>query len=131
VAKVNIMENTTTSLKESIKDYVETQIDVIKLKAINQGSSIVAGIAVGVAMAVLGFLILIFLGLSAAVAISAATAKPFLGYLIVAGFFILLAVAVVLLKDKLITLPLINTLMQKIYYKAPPKENDGTQPNGE
>jgi hypothetical protein len=117
------MENTTTSLKESIKDYVDTKLDVIKLKAIDKGSSVAAGIVVGVACAILGLIVLLFLGFSAAYAISDATDKPFLGFLVVAGFYILVAVLLVALKDKLITLPLINMLMKKIYYPAEPAEN--------
>jgi hypothetical protein len=111
------MENTISGLKESAKDYLNSRLDVIKLKAINTGSSVAAGIAAGVALAVLGFLALIFLGFSAAYAISAAAERPWLGFLVVGGFYAILCVAIVMLKDKLITLPLINLLMKKIYYK--------------
>src|SRR4051812_39494519 len=111
------MENT-ASLKDNVRDYVETQLDIIKLQAINKGSAAASGVIVGIAVAFLSIFILMFLSFSAAYAISAATEKPYLGFLLVAAFYIVLAVLVIALKDKLITMPLINSLLAKYYYKT-------------
>jgi hypothetical protein len=110
------MEDTGT-LKENIQDYAETKLNILKLKAIGTGGSAISGIIVGVAMAILSIFIIMFLSFSAAYAIGAATERPWLGFLIVAGFYILLAVLVVVLRDKLLTLPITNTLLEKFYYK--------------
>jgi hypothetical protein len=110
-----------TTLKENIKDYVETKIKIIKLKAINKGGAAISGIIVGVALAFLSIFILMFLSFSAAYGISSVTGKPFLGFLIVAGFYILLAVLLVVLKDKILTMPIINSLLRKYYYNGQEK----------
>src|SRR5687768_6138677 len=98
------MEDTAT-LKDNVKEYVETKIDIIKLKAISKGAPMISNIIVGVALAFLAIFILMFLSFSAAYAISDASDKPFLGFLIVAGFYIVLAVLVLALKNKLLTMP--------------------------
>jgi hypothetical protein len=113
---------TTASIKDNVKEYIDTKIDIIKLKAINQGGAAVSNVIVGVALAFLGIFIIMFLSFSAAYAISTATEKPYLGFLIVAGFYILLAVLVVVLKDKLLTMPIINSLLEKFYYKNSEKK---------
>jgi preprotein translocase subunit SecF len=110
------MEEAAT-LKDNVKDYVETKIDIIKLKAISKGAPLAANIIMGVALAFLGIFILMFLSFSAAYAISDATDRPFLGFLIVAGFYILLAVLVVVLKDKLLTAPIMRSLLDSLYTK--------------
>jgi hypothetical protein len=114
------MENTT--LKDNVREYVDTQINIIKLKAINKGGAVISSIIVGVAVGFLSIFILMFLSFSAAYAISSATEKPFLGFLIVAGFYILLAVLLIVLKDKILTMPIINSLLNKFYYKETDKK---------
>jgi hypothetical protein len=106
---------TTGTLKENIQTYAKTQFDILKLKAISKGGQAASGAIVGVALAFLAIFILMFLSFSAAYAISSATNRPYLGFLIVAGFYIILAVLVVVLREKLITLPIVNSLLNKFY----------------
>jgi hypothetical protein len=108
------MENTGT-LKDNVREYVNTQLDILKLQAISKGGS--SGAIVGIGLAFLAIFILMFLSFSAAYGISSATGKPYLGFLIVAGFYIVLAVLLVVLKEKLITLPIINSLLNKFYHQ--------------
>lgn len=107
----------TSSLKDNVQDYVETKLDIIKLKVISKGAPLISNIIVGVALAFLAIFILMFLSFSAAYAISDATNRPFLGFLCVAGFYILLAVLVVALKNKLLTMPIMHSLLDSLYYK--------------
>lgn len=113
------MENTTSltdhTLKGDVEDYIETKIDIIKLKAIDKTGSAASGIIVGIVSAILGLFILQFLSFSAAYAISDATGRPFLGFLCVAGFYILITVLLIVLKEKLVTMPIINALLSKFY----------------
>lgn len=110
------MEETAT-LKENVEDYIETRIDIIKLKAIDKTGSAASGAIVGVIAAILGLFILQFLSFSAAYAISELTGYHYLGFLCVAGFYILLTILLVALKEKLVTMPIINGLLKKFYNK--------------
>jgi hypothetical protein len=112
----------TTGIKENIKEYIQTQIDIVKLKAINKGGEAISGVIVGITLGVLGFFIIFFLSFSAAYGISSASGHPFLGFLLVAAFYILLAVLIIVFKDKFITLPIINTLLKKFYFRKDRKD---------
>ncbi|MBA3663211.1 MAG: phage holin family protein [Bacteroidetes bacterium] len=114
------MENTASlkeTIKEDVEDYIETKIDIIKLKAIDKTGSAVSGAIVGIASAILGLFILQFLSFSAAYAISSYSGLPYLGFLCVAGFYILVTVSLILLKEKFVTMPIINALLKKFYHR--------------
>ena len=116
------MENTASlkdhTLKNDVEDYIETKIDIIKLKAIDKTGSALSGAIVGIAAAVLGLFILQFLSFSAAYAIAEYTGYHYLGFLCVAGFYILLTVLIFALKEKFVTMPIINSLLKKFYHKT-------------
>lgn len=109
--------DTTQTLKRNIEEYIEDKVDLIKLKASEKAGSVASGIIVGLVVARLVLFILIFLSFSAAFAISQATGKYYLGFLIVAGFYVLVAVVVILLREKLITMPLINSFLKKLNFR--------------
>ena len=108
------MEETGT-LKENVQDYVNTQLKVVKLRAIGKGSEAASSAIVGIGVAFLSVFIVMFLSFSAAYAISSATGRPFLGFLLVAAFYIMLAVLLIVLKERFITLPIMNSLLEKFY----------------
>ena len=110
------MENPET-LKENVEDYIETKIDVIKLKAIDKTGSAVSGAIVGAAMALLGMFVLVFLSFSAAFAVAEITGRNSLGFLAIAVFYGLVGAVIVVFKEKLITMRIINALMKKYYYR--------------
>lgn len=116
------MENTATAkdptIKSDVEDYIETKIDIIKLKAIDKTGSAVSGAIVGVAAAILGLFILQFLSFSAAYAIAEYSGYTWLGFLCVAAFYILLTVSIFVLKEKMITMPIINSLLAKFYHRT-------------
>jgi hypothetical protein len=114
ISKLYSMEDPTT-LKENIREYVDTQIKIAKLKAINKAGPLISGILVGALLTFLGIFILIFLSISAALAISTATGHPYMGFLLVGVFYLILAVLIVALKEKLVTLPIINALLKSFY----------------
>lgn len=113
------MENTQT-LKVDIENYIEHKVDLVKLRTADKAGSIASGIIVGIAMARLVLFIMLFLSFSVAFAISEATEKYYLGFLIVAGFYILVTVLLLVLKEKLITMPIINAILKKLNYFEQP-----------
>lgn len=116
------MENTASlndhHLKEDIEDYIETKVDILKLKTIDKTGSALSSAIVGVAAAVLGLFILQFLSFAAAYAIGYVTGHYSIGFLCVAGFYILLTVLIFVFKEKFVTIPIINTLLKKFYHNT-------------
>jgi hypothetical protein len=109
------MEHSDT-LVGNIEEYIEDKVDLVKLQTASKTGSAVSGVIVGLVLARLGLFIIIFLSFSAAYAIGEATERSWLGFLCVAGFYILLAVLLVALKEKLITMPIVNSLLKKMKY---------------
>ena len=72
-----------------------------KLKAADKTGCAVSGLILALALARLGLFIMIFLNFSAAYAICTTTKKEYLGFLIVAGFYILLAILIVVFSEKI------------------------------
>jgi hypothetical protein len=110
------MENP-DGLKENVEDYIETKIDVIKLKAIDKSGNALSGAILGAAMALLGLFVLVFLSFSAAFAIAEITGRNSIGFLSIALFYSLVGAVLIIFKEKIITMPIINALMKKYYYK--------------
>jgi hypothetical protein len=104
-------------IKDEIKDYINTQIDIVKLDTVSKVEKLIANTVLAIVLAITGFFVLLFFSMAAAVAISTATAKPFLGFLLVGGFYVLIALLIIALKQKLLNAPIINVLLKKIKYK--------------
>ncbi|MGZ3919457.1 MAG: phage holin family protein [Bacteroidia bacterium] len=106
------------TLKKDVEDYIDTKVDILKLKAIDKTGSAISGAIVGVAATILGLFVLQFLSFSAAYAIAEFTGYYYVGFLCVAGFYILLTILVFVLKEKLVTMPIINALLKKFYHST-------------
>jgi glycerol-3-phosphate acyltransferase PlsY len=105
------------NLRENITEYIETRLNILKLKAIDAAGKALSGIITAVLAALLGFFFIFFLSFSGAYGISQATGMPFLGFLCIAGFYLILLIVVVALKDKIIKGPVVKSLMNAFYHK--------------
>lgn len=105
-----------TTLKATLRHYIEDKLELAKLKTSEKAGTAVSGIIVGLVVARLILFILIFLSFSAAFAISEITGRYYLGFLIIAGFYIILATLVIVMREKLVTMPLINTFLKKLNF---------------
>jgi ABC-type glycerol-3-phosphate transport system permease component len=114
----NAMEtNPVKEVKENAEDYIQTKLNLIKLKTADKAGTAISGVILSVAVARLFLFIMIFLSFAAAYAISQATGQDYLGFLVVAGFYIAVAAVLIIFREKLLTMPIINTLLRKLNYK--------------
>ncbi len=102
------------NLVGNIKAYVETRIDLVLLNAQDKLTDILSSIAVVVVLALFSVFAVLFLSLGAAWWINQRLDNSFIGFFCIAGFYILLAIIVYVIKDKYIRLPIINSLLKKI-----------------
>jgi len=105
------------TLKENAGDYIETRVELIKLKAISKSGIAISGMITVVITIILAFFVLVFLSFSAAFAIAEITGRNSLGFLAIAGFYGLVGASVIILKEKIITMPVINVLLKKFNEK--------------
>lgn len=104
--------NAIGSLFETAGDYLETRVDLLKLKAVDKSSDIVSSIVSRLVIVVIftfGFFIL-NIGLS--ILLGAAMGKIWYGFFAVGVFYLLLAVLLIIFKGKWIKDP-VNDLMVK------------------
>lgn len=102
------------SLVDSAEEYAKTNIELIKLTAVDKiadgASSMIAWVAVAFAL----LLFFITLNFGVALLIGDLLGKSYLGFLIVAGFYGLAGLILFLIKDKWIKKPLNNSLINQM-----------------
>lgn len=102
-------------LKEHVSDYAKTTIDLIKAKATKGASNAAAGVAIGVVAFLLAIFFLIFLFTALALWLASLLGSAALGFLCVAGLFLLLIVLIFALRRKVIVPLIRNAIISKVY----------------
>lgn len=95
------------------KEYIDTQIELIKLKAISKFSRILGRLAVDLAKLVLSFVAIIFLCFALAFYLSEILGSFSLGFLAAAGIFILLILIFSLASSQIASF-VMNTTIRKL-----------------
>lgn len=110
-------------LKDHVSEYVQTTVQLAKVKATKTASNAAAGVAIGVVALILGIFFLAFLFTALAWWLGSLLESPALGFLCVAGLFLLLIVLVFALRKKVIV-PLIHSAIIGAVYKADDDKKD-------
>jgi hypothetical protein len=111
------MTSTTESIKTLIdksKDYVETQIELTKLKTIDKSSDVLSTAIVFIFMAFLGVLVLVFLSIAVALLIGVKMGSYHIGFFIVGAFYAIVLLIIFIQRDKWIKNPIANGLIGKM-----------------
>ena len=103
------------SLAAHLKEYVNLKLDVVKLSIAEKTSALLANLFAGIIVGVLLLFVIVFGGIAGALALSAWIGKPYAGFLVVAGLFLLIAGITWLAKGKLIRFPIMNAIIEQLY----------------
>jgi hypothetical protein len=102
---------------EKIKQYLLTNIELQKLTIIEKVALLI-GASAAISIVVIFFMAaLFFLSLGLCFYISNLFGNNYSGFLIVGAFYVLLTILAYVLKDKLITKPVINNVVKMIFKK--------------
>ena len=104
---------------EQLKQYVNDRVLLVKLQATEKVSKVSAGIISGVLMVIFGFFVLLFLGMTIGFALGAWMDSNALGFGLVTVLFILMLVAAITLKRKVIDSFVINKVLHMLLDKKP------------
>lgn len=113
-----MMENIFARVEElatHLKEYINNRIDAAKLNAAEKTSKIVAGFFARTILVVFVSLFVLFGGVSLAFVLGEWTGRLYLGFLIVACLFLVMGLLVWTLRDKLIRIPMMNSILQQLY----------------
>jgi hypothetical protein len=111
-------------LANHIKDYLNLQIDVLKLTAAAKISFVLAGIIAGAIAAMVFVLVIVFGSFAAAYALSGWIGLSYAGFLIVAMIYLFIGIIVWLTKDRLIRIPIMNSIIRQLFKRKPEDAKD-------
>lgn len=98
--------------------YVDTRVDMVRLEAQEKAKSIFVNTVHGVALAVLGFLVVIFGSIYLGFALNQALDSPSAGFGLVAGLYLVLAVLFAVGVDKKVFQGVADKLLNNTIYKS-------------
>jgi hypothetical protein len=106
------------SLIGNLTGYLDTRIDIVRLELQQKASSVLVSTVHGAALAMLGLLFIIFVSIFAGLALNSALDSPYWGFGIVAGFYLVLLVLVVVGVDKAAFQGIANKALKDTIYKS-------------
>ena len=106
------------SLIGNLTGYLDTRIDLVRLELQQKVSSVFVGTIHGATLAVLALLFVVFVSIFAGLGLNAALDSTFWGFGIVAGFYLLLLILVLVGVDKAAFQGLANKALKDTIYKS-------------
>jgi len=101
-------------ITDQVKDYIETYLKLARLKAIDKGTSLAAGIAVDVAMILSMLVVLLFASITLAFFLADVFHSEWKGFGCVALLYALTVLIMVVFK-KSFERPIVNILLKKLF----------------
>lgn len=112
-----------SDLMGSIRRYIEIHISLLKLEVMEKTAKIVSLTIAAVFLLTLLMLFLLFLSVAAAMWLGSLLGNPALGYLSVAGFYLIAGVIIYALRRKLFVRAVIRH-MSEIFFEDQEKDKD-------
>ena len=102
-------------IAEEIKSYVNTTAELYKLKATDKGAEIASVAIINIVVGIFAGMVLLFASLALAFLISAYIGKMYSGFLIVAGFYLLVSLFILFVKDRWLKHTLVDNIIKVVY----------------
>lgn len=101
-------------LFEKTEEYIKTNVQLIKLKAVDILAEVISSLVAKVVIGMLSFFFLLMLNIGIAIWLGQLMGQPHYGYMVVAGFYGLLTLIIFLVRGKIISKPLSNTIISQM-----------------
>jgi hypothetical protein len=118
------MSDTFTKAEElagSIREYIQLKVRAVKLDVAEKTSAVMANLVAGAIVAVIMLLMVIFAGIALSYVFAGLVGTMVGGFLITAGLFLVLAIITWKMRQRIIRLPIMNSIIQQLF-----KEEDTT-----
>jgi uncharacterized RDD family membrane protein YckC len=102
-------------LSETLKNYVTTNYEIIKLEAAKSTSAIGSSLISGICIGLIVILFIFFLSLGAGFYLSAVLGNTYAGFAIVAAFYLLLGLILIAGRKSLMEKPIRDKIIRKIF----------------
>ncbi|WP_100616037.1 phage holin family protein [Confluentibacter citreus] len=101
-------------LYDKVKEYTETSIELYKLNAIDVTADVVSSLVSRIAVALVFSLFTLFVNIAISLLIGKLLGAYYLGFLIVSGFYLIIALIIYFFNDTLIKAPITNLIISKL-----------------
>jgi Putative Actinobacterial Holin-X, holin superfamily III len=112
------MENTFATIEElasSIKEYADTKVELAKLVIAEKISEIITNAIAGIVALSFLFLFFLFATIALGIGLGQWLGKPWLGFLLVAFFYLLIGIIAWSARVKILRLPIINLFINQLF----------------
>jgi hypothetical protein len=106
------------SLIGNLTGYLDTRIDLVRLEIQQKVTTTFVSTIHGVTLAILALMFVVFLSVFAGLALNSALDSPYWGFGIVAGFYLVLLVLVLVGVDKAAFQGMANKMLKDTIYKS-------------
>lgn len=110
----NEQPNVLESLFERTNDYLETRIELAKLKAVRKSSEVVSSVVSKILLGVVFCFFLMVLNIGLGLWIGELLGKAWLGFFALAGFYLIVGLIIYAGREKLLKMPVANSIIKKI-----------------
>jgi hypothetical protein len=104
-------------LRRDVQEYIEVKLDLIRLHTAENLSRILSNTAAAAVIGYLLFLIIMFISLSAGFFIGSRLNSNELGFLCVAGFYMVLLLLFLVFRKRIIERPVVRSVMKLLFPK--------------
>ena len=112
------MEKTTQNIDALFSetgDYLETRAELFKLKLADKTSAVISTTASGLILGVIGVIFFTLISIGLSLWLGELTGKNYYGFLIVSGFYMLIALVVYSFRNKWLKVPISNIILRKLF----------------
>jgi energy-coupling factor transporter transmembrane protein EcfT len=102
-------------LADTVKEYVKTRIESVKLNVAEKSSAVIANIIAGLVVAGFFMSFIIFGSIALAFGLGEWIGKTWAGFLIVALLYLLIGIIVWIARVRIIRLPLMNAFIRQLF----------------
>jgi len=102
------------SLFERAGEYLETRIELVKLKSVEKSSDVISSVGARIPIILALLMSIVILSIGAALWIGEKIGKSYYGFFIVGGFYIFMALIVYIFKNGLLKVPIANLFINKV-----------------
>jgi hypothetical protein len=104
-----------SELVDDVKEYIQTNAEIYKLQASEKAADMGALLAINVVLLIVASMAFLFVSIAAAFLIGELLGKTYLGFLIVAGFYVLAGLIVLYARDRGLKESIADSIIRSIY----------------
>ena len=111
------MEGKPTNVEElfqKLKEYADVRLNLFKLKSINKAAGFMSSVVTIVILVILFSAVLLCITIGASLLIGAWVGKPYWGFFIVGGIYLIIGLVIYSMRDKLIKIKVSNKLIKEL-----------------